>query len=129
MTLVEVNNPREKIPSESTEMHLSGRIPGAVASRCFTIGNRSNSMAKRILVVEDVDDSRSILVMILQRFCGYETIEATGTEAVEKALSEKPDLILMDLGLPDITGVDAAKALKGNLSTAHIPIVAHTHGR
>ena len=86
-------------------------------------------MAKRILVVEDVDDSRSILVMILQRFCGYETIEATGTEAVEKALSEKPDLILMDLGLPDITGVDAAKALKGNLSTAHIPIVAHTHGR
>ena len=84
-------------------------------------------MAKRILVVEDVEDSRSILVMILQRFCGYETIE--GTEAVEKALSEKPDLILMDLGLPDITGVDAAKALKGNLSTAHIPIVAHTHGR
>jgi CheY-like chemotaxis protein len=76
--------------------------------------------------VEDVDDSRSILVMILQR-CGYDTIEAaTGTEAVEKALSEKPDLILMDLGLPDITGVDAAKVLKGNLSTAHIPIVAHT---
>jgi CheY-like chemotaxis protein len=32
----------------------------------------------------------------------------------------------MDLGLPDITGVDAAKALKGNLSTAHISIVAHT---
>jgi CheY-like chemotaxis protein len=84
-------------------------------------------MAKRILIVEDVEDSRSILAIIVQRFCGYDTIEAaTGTEAVQKALSERPHLILMDLGLPDITGVDAAKALKENPSTAHIPIIAHT---
>lgn len=70
-------------------------------------------MAKKILVVEDVDDSRSILVVILQRFCGYDTIEAaTGKEAIQKALAEKPDLIVMDLGLPDMTGVDAAKTLK-----------------
>jgi|SRR5919106_891309 CheY-like chemotaxis protein len=84
-------------------------------------------MAKKILVVEDVEDSRAILVILLERFCGYETIEAaTGTEAIQKSLAEKPDLILMDLGLPDITGVDAAKALKGNPDTAHIPIIAHT---
>jgi CheY-like chemotaxis protein len=84
-------------------------------------------MSKKILVVEDVEDSRSILVIILQRFCGYETIEAaTGTEAIQKTLHERPDLILMDLGLPDITGVDAAKALKGNPDTTHIPIIAHT---
>jgi CheY-like chemotaxis protein len=84
-------------------------------------------MAKRILVVEDVEDSRAILVLILQRYCGYETIEAvTGMEAIEKAIAEKPDLIVMDLGLPDITGVDAAKTLKGNPSTAHIPIIAHS---
>lgn len=80
-------------------------------------------MAK-ILVVED---ARSILVIILQRFCGYQTIEAaTARDAVEKALFEKPDVILMDLGLPDMTGVDAAKTLKENPSTAHIPIIAHT---
>jgi CheY-like chemotaxis protein len=84
-------------------------------------------MAKRILVVEDVEDSRAILVLILQRYCGYETIEAaTGMEGIEKAIAEKPDLIVMDLGLPDITGVDAAKTLKGNPSTAHIPIIAHS---
>ena len=84
-------------------------------------------MAKRILVVEDVEDSRAILVIILQRYCGYETIEAAmGMEAIEKAIAEKPDLIVMDLGLPDITGVDAAKTLKANPSTAHIPIIAHT---
>ena len=84
-------------------------------------------MAKKILVVEDVEDSRSILVIMLQKYCGYETMEAaTGLEAVEKAIANKPDLIVMDLGLPGMSGVDAAKKLKENPSTAHIPIVAHT---
>ena len=84
-------------------------------------------MGKRILIVEDVEDSRAILVLILQRFCGYETIEAVnGTEALKKALSEKPDLIVMDLGLPDIDGVSTARVLKANPITAPIPIIAHT---
>ena len=83
-------------------------------------------MVKRILVVEDIEDSRFILATIL-RSLGYETIEAeTGTQGVEKALSEKPDLILMDLGLPGMSGIDAAKALKKNLITAHMPIIAHS---
>jgi CheY-like chemotaxis protein len=84
-------------------------------------------MAKTILIVEDVEDSRAILVLILQRYCGYQTIEAaTGTQGIQKAIAEIPDLIVMDLGLPDIDGVDAARALKANPSTAHIPIIAHT---
>lgn len=84
-------------------------------------------MAKKILVVEDVDDSRSILVMLLQRSCGYETLEASnGREAVEKAISEKPDLIVMDLGLPIMSGIEAAKIIKESPSTKHIPIIAHT---
>jgi CheY-like chemotaxis protein len=84
-------------------------------------------MGKKILVVEDIEDSRSILVLMLQRYCGYETIEAaTGVEAVEKATADKPDLIVMDLGLPCMSGIDAAKILKENSSTAQIPIVAHT---
>ena len=62
-------------------------------------------MAKKILVVEDIEDSRSILVVMLQRYCGYETMEAaTGFEAVEKATADKPDLIVMDLGLPGMSG-------------------------
>jgi len=82
---------------------------------------------KRILIVDDSDDSRSILGVILHRSWGYETIEAaTGTEAVQKAIAEKPDLIIMDLGLPGISGVDATKAIKENSTTAHIPIIAHT---
>lgn len=84
-------------------------------------------MAKKILIVEDVEDSRAILVLILQRYCAYQTIEAsTGKQAIQKALSEKPDLIVMDLGLPDINGVDVAKVLKENPATADIPVIAHT---
>lgn len=90
-------------------------------------GVSATPVRKRILVVEDRDDTRTILVTILRRFCGYETIEAAnGTEAIEKAVNEKPDLILMDLDLPDISGIEAAKAVKENPDTAHIPIVAQT---
>jgi two-component system alkaline phosphatase synthesis response regulator PhoP len=54
-------------------------------------------MTKRILVVEDSEDSRSLLMMMLV-FFGYEAIEAsTGPLGVEKAIAEKPDLIIMDL--------------------------------
>jgi len=84
-------------------------------------------VGKRILVVEDRDDSRMILVALLRRLCGYDTIEAAnGAEAIEKAVFEKPDLILMDLDLPDISGIDAAKAVKENPNTSHIPIVAQS---
>jgi two-component system cell cycle response regulator DivK len=84
-------------------------------------------MAKKILIVEDVEDSRAILVVMLQRYCGYETMEAaTGLEAVEKAIADNPILSSWISGYPVCRGVDAAKILKENPSTAHIPIVAHT---
>ena len=84
-------------------------------------------MAKRILVVEDVADLRAVVVAALTRVGGYEIIEAAdGREAVAKAVSEKPDLILMDVNLPDISGIDAARAVKSNPRTAHIPIIAQT---
>ena len=63
-------------------------------------------MAKRILVVEDGVDLRAVVVAMLTQICGYETIEAAnGKEAVARAVSEKPDLILVDVDLPDISGM------------------------
>jgi CheY-like chemotaxis protein len=83
-------------------------------------------MAKRILIVEDHKDALSILVLVLRSLC-YETIQAgTGADAVEKAFLENPDLIVMDLSLPDMTGIDAARAIKGNPSTARLPIIAYS---
>ena len=81
--------------------------------------------AARILVVDDSDDVRSFLVLLLERSGEYETLQAgTGAAAVEKAISEKPDLVLMDIRLPDISGFDATEAIKSNPGAAQIPIVA-----
>jgi two-component system, cell cycle response regulator DivK len=81
-------------------------------------------MAKSVLIVEDNEHLRQILASIL-RFSGYEILEAgTGTQAIEKALAAKPKLILLDLDLPDMTGIATAKAIKKNSTTALIPIIA-----
>ncbi len=81
-------------------------------------------MAKTVLIVDDNDHLRDILASIL-RFSGYETVEAgTGGEAIRQALGAKPSLILLDLDLPDIRGLDVAKKMKATKAIAHIPIVA-----
>ena len=83
-------------------------------------------MSKKILVVEDEKESRFLLICQL-RFIGYEPIEAeTAVQALERAATQQPDLILMDLAMSGITGIEAARMLKDNPATAHIPIVAHT---
>lgn len=81
-------------------------------------------MAKTVLIVDDNQHLREILASIL-RYSGYEIIEAaTGREAIQKAVEDKPQLVLLDLDLPDIRGLDVAKTLKSAAGTAHIPIVA-----
>jgi two-component system cell cycle response regulator DivK len=81
-------------------------------------------MAKSVLIIEDNEHVREIFVSML-RSDGYEMLDAgTGTQGIEKALSAKPNLILLDLDLPDMTGMDTARAIRKNSSTAHIPIIA-----
>jgi CheY-like chemotaxis protein len=76
-----------------------------------------------ILVVEDNDASRDALARRLQRR-GYDVVLAVdGQQAVTVARSAKPDLILMDLGLPIIDGWEATRQLKADMSTQHIPII------
>jgi CheY-like chemotaxis protein len=83
-------------------------------------------MATRILIVEDDHESRWVLANML-RLMGYETIEAeTAEQALEKAVSEGPQLILMDLGLPQMSGVDATRALKQNRTSARIPVIGQS---
>jgi two-component system cell cycle response regulator DivK len=76
-----------------------------------------------ILVVEDNDASRDALARRLERR-GYRIVLATdGQQAVSVAHEAKPDLILMDLGLPVIDGWEATRRLKGHSATQHIPII------
>jgi CheY-like chemotaxis protein len=81
---------------------------------------------KKVLIVEDDDDWRGLLSMVIKRL-GYEVFEAaTGREAIERASSVYPDLILMDLGLPEMTGDKATACLKANAATRDIPVVVQT---
>jgi CheY-like chemotaxis protein len=80
-------------------------------------------MTKSILIVDDNEDLRKLLAWLLQPR-GYETLQAaTGREGIEKAIAAQPSLILLDIRLPDMNGVDAARAIKKDQRTAHIPIV------
>lgn len=80
----------------------------------------------KILLVEDNEINRDMLSRRLQRK-GYEVaIASDGVEAVEKALSERPDLVLMDLHMPILDGWQATQQIKANPQTQMIPVIALT---
>ena len=80
----------------------------------------------KILLVEDNEMNRDMLSRRLSRN-GYEIVIAIdGQEGVDKALSEKPQLILMDMSLPVIDGWEATRRIKAEAATKHIPVIALT---
>ena len=79
-----------------------------------------------ILIVEDNEKNMKLARDILQAK-GYATLEAvTGEDGVRLALAHKPDLVLMDIQLPDINGVEAFKRIRADAHTAAVPVVAFT---
>src|ERR1700679_3258683 len=83
-------------------------------------------MAKMILIVDDNPTVRGILCRILEAEADYQVCAqgANGKEAIELARKHNPDLIILDLSLPDISGLDAASQLK--TLQPHIPIILFT---
>jgi two-component system, cell cycle response regulator DivK len=83
-------------------------------------------MGKRILVIEDTEDNRQIIRDLLTSF-DYELIEATdGAEGVALAQSQHPDLILMDIQLPEMDGYEATRRIRAIPELAQVPIIAVT---
>lgn len=86
----------------------------------------SHMNPKKVLIVDDEEFVRQ-LIQIKLKFCGIETVEAgNGVEAIEKAVSERPDLILLDVMMPKMNGFEACQRLKANKETSHIPIIMLT---
>lgn len=80
----------------------------------------------KILLVEDNDMNRDMLTRRLSRR-GYAVVAATdGLAAVEAALQEQPDVVLMDMGLPVLDGWEATRRIKADPRTASIPVIALT---
>lgn len=81
---------------------------------------------KTVLLVEDNEDNRFIYATAL-RYTGYEVIEAvSGTQGIDQARTHKPDIILMDISIPDVDGWEATIVLKADPLTRDIPIIAVT---
>lgn len=83
-------------------------------------------MKKRILIVEDNDLNLKLFRDLLTAH-GYDTIETKeGMEAIDLTKSKHPDLILMDIQLPEISGLDVTRHLKADAAICDIPIIAVT---
>ncbi len=77
----------------------------------------------KILIAEDERDIRELISFTLQ-FAGYEVVSVqNGVEAVEQALATRPDLILLDVRMPKMTGYQACEALKASPETRDIPVL------
>ena len=84
------------------------------------------AVSKRILVVEDHEENRRILRLLLTK-AGFELIEAeTGEDGVRLAETERPDLILMDIQLPGLDGYEATRRIKANPALRAVPLIVVT---
>lgn len=83
-------------------------------------------MTKKVLIVEDYEDTREFMKFLLESY-GYQVIEAAdGIEAVDKTKNQSPDLILMDISLPVVDGLTATRTIRKCNSKLQLPIIAVT---
>ena len=86
--------------------------------------NHLNDTRRTILVVDDFDDTRLLLRTWLQKL-GYRVVEAEdGNRAVAAAESDRPDLIIMDVEMPELDGLAATRKIRKLTDFAEVPIVA-----
>ena len=87
---------------------------------------KPHSDKRRVLVVDDYPDAREMYGEYLE-YCGFEVVQASnGVEALQCAIEAAPDIILMDMSLPVMSGWEATSALKGDDQTRAIPVLALT---
>lgn len=98
--------------------------PPVVTMENQTVQDSGKSGARTILLVEDFDDTRLMMRMWLSKN-GYRVVEAeTGEEAISAAQRELPDLILMDMMMPGLNGLDATRRIREYQALRRTPIVA-----
>jgi len=86
-----------------------------------------NKMAHKILIVDDDANNRLLIKTLCEKKLGYETILAeNGRDAINAALQHKPDIIIMDIMMPEMNGFEATKILKSSDATKEIPIIIIT---
>ncbi len=82
--------------------------------------------AKKVLVIEDYSDSAQLLCVVLQAHGHTVEVAATGLQGIEKARAFQPDVIICDLGLPDIDGLAVARAIRADQTLDDVWLIALT---
>ncbi len=86
----------------------------------------NEAIMKTILIIEDNDDNMKLISFILEKN-GYRTIRAVnGREGIDMAIKESPDLVLLDIQLPDMNGIEVLEIIRHSESNGSLPIVAVT---
>jgi len=80
-------------------------------------------MSRRVLIVDDALADRSNLERIVSGAGHIALLAESGVQAIERARRDKPDVILMDVNMPDMDGFAATRKLKADEATKHIPII------
>ncbi|MFH1195247.1 MAG: PAS domain S-box protein [bacterium] len=105
------------------EMHeVLDFIPAEIRVREKIIGYKGRK--RKVLIIDDIQENLFLLASILSN-AGFETIEAmSGEEGIKKSIEHDPDLILMDLIMPEVDGFETIKAIRSNSRTGKIKIIA-----
>ena len=87
-------------------------------------------MNRKVLIVEDYEDTRAFMKFLIESY-GYQVIEAAdGLEAIKNIRQYFPDLVLMDISMPNMDGLTATRVIRNQKETKDIPIIALTaHGK
>lgn len=81
---------------------------------------------KRVLIIEDNEDNMELITFILEKH-GFSTLKAaSGREGIDMALREKPDLVLLDIQLPDMNGFEVLRSIRFSETDGDLPIIAVT---
>ena len=83
-------------------------------------------MPERVLVVDDYDDARELLGLILQHVGFDVRLAANGAEALERARLDRPDVVVMDLFMPGMDGIEATRRMRADPALRHVPVIAYT---
>lgn len=84
-------------------------------------------MSKHILVIDDEEDLRTVIKIALVKYAGWAvTTAATATEGLQQAQSQPPDLVLLDISMPDMDGYQCFEKLRAEPATASIPVILLT---
>jgi two-component system cell cycle response regulator DivK len=81
---------------------------------------------KRVLIIEDNEDNMKLISFILENHGFYTLKAASGQEGIDMVLHEKPDLVLLDIQLPDMDGLEVLRAIRALEANDDLPVIAVT---